>query len=142
MAFTGLTLWDYVITLSLSNFGNLPFARRTTARTEYGHNNFTSRCSIRIPSSTRVHFYIKLVRDLSKIPLATESGSGYDAAFLKSRRRGVLTTSQLWHSPAGRTGRSMQVSYNSSLFLEPNYTPPLRSALMTRYCLLPVDCVT
>jgi hypothetical protein len=46
--------------------------------------------------------------------LATKSGSGHDAAFHKSRRRGVLP-SQLWHSPTGRRGRSMQVSYDPSL---------------------------
>jgi hypothetical protein len=62
-----------------------------------------------------IHSYIKLAQDPSKIPLATRSGYGYDAAFLESRRRGVLTTSQLWHSPAGRRGRSMQVSYDPSL---------------------------
>jgi hypothetical protein len=78
---------------NLSNFGNLPLARRTTARMEYGLQQVGTRSFETL--------------------LATKSGSGHDAAFHKSRRRGVLP-SQLWHSPAGRRGRSMQVSYNSS----------------------------
>jgi hypothetical protein len=99
---------------NLSNFGNLPLARRTTARMEYGHNNFTTEAETAFAYHHHAitHLLQVSTRSIGAL-LATRSESGYNAAFHKSRRRGVLP-SQLWHSPAGRRGRSMQVSYNSS----------------------------
>lgn len=109
-------------TLTHSNFGNpLALARRTTARMEHdGHNNFTNsnRGDIRRLPSHKV-----TARSIGRL-LATTSGSRYDAAFLESRRRGVLP-SQLWHSPAGRRGRSMQVSRCLRLDPENDLVSPL-----------------